>query len=218
MGKHPQKYKPGKFSPGENSDAILLYRGIKAEMPPSTGGVLFVDDLIHDIFSKPNPGLMSPVTARYSPREAVIRYDKLKASEKRRELMDDHFAGERFYSVFVSATENEEEAAFFAASEEVQGRWGLIVRFRHAGPFVRYTPRFSVKKYEEILVVGGVEPESIEKVTLIGSGTNEPFTVHYIFRRMENGKIEKFRSPHPEKFHKLRNLRWSPETFFSEQA
>lgn len=203
--------------PDENPETILLYRGINAEILPSKKNLLFIEDLIYHIFSHPYPHLMSPVALRYSVEEAVRRFEKLKDAEESRELMDEHYAGDRQYSVFVSATESEEEATFFAGSGDDTGQWGLVVRFRHAGRYVRYSPRFAIGNYDEILVVGGADPASIEKITMIGRSSNEPFTTHYIYKRMEDDKIEKFRSPNPERFHKLRNIRWSPETFFTER-
>lgn len=193
---------------------LTFYRGVSVEPFTQSKNTLFVEDIIREVFKKQYPHLLSPVASRYNIEQAEHRF-KTMEKEQLEDLMDEHYAGDRQYSLFVSATENEEEAAFFAGSAlSKKHPWGMIVRFTHGGPRVRYSPRFATGNYEEILVVGGVRPENIDKITLIESTAENPYFIHYIFRRLDDDSIEKFRSPNPERFDALKNLRWSPETFF----
>ncbi|MEW5947208.1 MAG: hypothetical protein AB1742_13510 [bacterium] len=197
------------------NEKITLFRGTAAEIHPSLGKILFIDDLVNYVFHVPYPPLVSAVALRYNLREAVRRYERDAGTPRAGELMSEHYSGNREYSVFVSATSKEEEAAFFAGNPSGQHGWGLVVRFNYEGYYEEYTPGVNVGGYGEILVVGGVRPEMIDKITLIGAGTNAPFTVHHIYRRLADGSVKKFLPSNSAGFEHLNGWRWRPETMFT---
>jgi len=199
----------------EKPEGITLFRGIPAEQFPEIRNLFFVDDMIEYIFHSYYPHLLSPVANRYTIDEAHRRYRNLKNPEQIFTLMEEHYKGEREFSIFVSTAEREDEAAYFAGSSLGNKAWGLIVRFQHKGPYERFYPRYTLHDYTEVFIVGGVEPSTIDKITLIGAGFNDPFTIHRIYRRYEGETIEKFYSSRPDKFHYLRDVIWSPESYFT---
>lgn len=176
-----------------------------------------IDDHAEHLFSEPYPGLCSDVAQRYNSDEGYKRYRDLEAGDKRKFglCLSEHFKGEREYSFFVSASESEEQAVFFAGTSWKDNAFGLVVRFNRDHDYEIYSPTDYYHPYQEALVASRVEPREVDKVFVVGCRAPNHMLIEYIYKRGEDGRVRKFRNPEHMQYTYLRNVVWTPESFFT---
>jgi hypothetical protein len=199
-------------------EPVTLYRGFGALKYKELPFLRSIDEFAEHIFNEPFPGLCSTVAARYNADEAYKRYREMETSGKPSAMklaMIEHFRGEREFSFFATATENEEQAVFFAGTSWKDNPFGLVVRFRRDHDYEIYSPTENLHPYREVLLASRVEPVDIDKILVVGCKAPNHMLIEFVYKRGGDGRVRKFRNPNHREYTYLRGVMWTPETFFT---
>lgn len=196
---------------------LTLYRGVAMTRYPDLSFLKSVDDVAEYIFNEPYPPLASEVARRYNTVEALRRYHEMRAArtpEHLTQAVHDHYRGDREYSVFVSATPDEDQAVFFAGNSLRDNPFGLVVRFTRDRDFELFQPAPRGADYTEVLVAGSVEPRDIDKILVVGCKAPNQMVIDFLYKRHSNGRVRKYRNAAHMRYTYLRGVKFSPDRFF----